>query len=268
MRFLSLFIILSTLSFGGYWVQNNHPELKYRVLEMLNMGTIQALEARFTSKQIIDREHIASIQSNEPYIKFHPYLLIEVKFINSSLKTEEGIILWDLVDGEMVIDTKSWNKTHGFADCIAMNVDLCEFKILRAIMHNRGRANQQVLMHSLNVESKLLGLWIERACKKHLIVQRGNDYYIHLHNPCIDVKPSTHLATSLVTKSYKYNERTPCHYSPKQIAKIAKIAFGTGFSIRKIQKTFLPICCITIQNSDGSVQTTQWNSLTGKRIHG
>ena len=42
----------------------------------------------------------------------------EVKYTTSDDKTHESIMLWDLTDGEMVINTKNWEKTHGFGDCI------------------------------------------------------------------------------------------------------------------------------------------------------
>ena len=271
MRFLSTLITLGALGYGVYWINNNQPELKHKALEMINTGTVHALEACFTAKQIMEKERIALIKDSEhrysePSLKFHPYLLMEVKFTNKNFKTEEGIILWDLIDGEMVIDTRTWDKTHGFADCITTNADRHEYKILRTIAQNKGKADRQTLMNALNLEHNLIDAWIDRAYKKKLIVQQGNDYRIHLHDPLIDVKPSTYISDPLVTKSCKHSERMPRRYSPKQIAHAAEAAFGIDFAIRSTQDVFLPIYSITVQNPDGSHHTTHWNALNGNRI--
>ncbi|MCB1082580.1 MAG: hypothetical protein KDK63_05490, partial [Chlamydiia bacterium] len=202
-----------------------------------------------------------------PSLRFHPYLLMEVKFTTPSQQTEEGIILWDLIDGEMVLDTRTWEKTHGFADCINAGADKYEYKILTTIAENGGKADRQKLMTALSIESHLFETWIERARKKRLIVQSGNDYRIHLQKPVVHVCPSTTIVDPLVTKSCKHSERIGRRYSPAQIKKAAEAAFGTDFAIRNTQDVFLPIYSITVQNPDGSLRTTLWNALNGKRIN-
>ncbi|NGX51502.1 MAG: hypothetical protein K1060chlam2_01368 [Chlamydiae bacterium] len=263
MRFLSTLIILCALGYGVYWVNNNQPELKYKALEMINTGTIHALEANFSAKQIMDREELAA----EPHLKFHPYLLMEVKYTTRDLDTEEGVILWDLIYGEMVIDTRTWDTTHGFADCINANADRHEYKILMTIAQNRGRADKLTLMSALNLEESLLDSWIERAKKKKLIVQQGTTYRIHLHQPLIDVKPSTYSSHPFVTKSFKHSERIPSRYSSRQIIRAAEAAFGTDFAIRNSHEVYLPIYSISLKKKNGSRQTTHWNGLNGKRIY-
>lgn len=263
MRFLSTLIILGLLGYGVYWINNNQPELKYKALEMINTGAIHSLEARFSAEQIKEKGRLAT----KPHQKFLPYLLMEVKFTNKDFKTEEGIILWDLFYGEMVIDTKSWSKTHGFADCINANADRYEYQILKAIAKNKGKASRQALMAALNLEYKLLDAWIDRAQKKKLIVPQGNNYRIHLQNPVIDVKPLTSISNPLVTKTFNHSDRISRRYSPKQIARAAEAAFGSDFAIRSSHEVYLPIYSVTTQKSDGSYQTTHWNAVNGKRIH-
>lgn len=272
MRFLTTLIILGGLGYGVYWLNNTQPELKHQAIEMINTGTFHTLEARFTAAQVMEKERLTLLQDsdhryNSPSLRFHPYLLMEVKYTTSNYQTEEGIILWDLIDGEMVLDTKSWDKTHGFADCINAGADKYEYKILATIAKNGGKADRQSLMSSLNIETHLFETWVDRARKKKLIVQHGNDYRIHLHNPVVNVRPSTMIADPLVTKSCKHSERINRRYSPSQIKKAAESAFGTDFAIRSTQDVFLPIYSITVQNPDGSLHTTHWNALNGKRIN-
>lgn len=272
MRFLTTLIVLGGLGYGAYWLNNTQPELKHQAIEMINTGTFHTLEARFTAAQIMEKERLTLLKDsdhryNPPSLRFHPYLLMEVKFTASNFQTEEGIILWDLIDGEMVLDTNSWDKTHGFADCINAGADKYEYKILTTISKNEGKADRQTLMNSLNIETHLFEKWIDRARKKKLIVQHGNDYRIHLHLPVISVRPSTTIADPLVTKSCKHSERINRRYSPTQIKKAAEAAFGIDFAIRSTQDVFLPIYSITVQNPDGSLHTTHWNALNGKRIN-
>lgn len=271
MRFISTLITLAALGYGAWWLNERHPDLKHKALELVNTGTFHTLEASFTAKQIMEKERSdllkdASHQYSEPILKFHPYLLMEVKFTNRGEQTEEGVILWDLIDGEMVLDTKSWKKTHGFADCINAGADRYEYKILNVIALSGGKADRQTLMNTLNIENALLTSWLDRCRKKKLIVQQGNFFRIHLQDPLFNVKPSTELAAPLVTKSYKHSERIARRYSPSQIKKAAEAAFGSDFAIRTVQDVFLPIYSLTVQNPDGSLHTTHWNALNGQKM--
>ncbi|MDJ0651729.1 MAG: hypothetical protein QNJ27_01790 [Simkaniaceae bacterium] len=270
MRFLTTLIVLGGMGYGIYWLNNTQPELKHQAIAMINTSTCHALEARYTAAQIMEKERSTLLKDSDhryssPLLRFHPYLLMEVKFTTADDQTEEGMILWDLVDGEMVLDTKSWDKTHGFADCIHANADEHDYKILTTIAKNGGKADHQSLMSSLNMETHLFEKWVDRARKKKLIVQHGNDYRIHLRRPVVNVPPATKIVDPLVTKNCKQSEKIHRRYSPSQIKKAAEAAFGTNFAIRSTQDVFLPIYSITVQNSDGSLRTTHWNALTGKQ---
>ena len=271
MRFLSTLLFLGALGYGAYYLNNSQPELKLKALEMLNTSTFQTLESRYTAKQIMERERLnllkeADYRFSEPSMRYHPYLLMEVKFTNSEFQTEEGIVLWDLIDGEMVLDTLSWSKTHGFADCINAGADRHEYKILATIDSNGGSADRQKLMQALNMEPQLLDAWIERARKKKLLVEQEGQCRIHLHSPLIHVRPSTFIVDPLVTKPCKHTERLTARYSSSQIKKAAEAAFGTDFAIRSMREVFLPIYSLSVQNPDGSFQTSHWNGLNGKQL--
>jgi hypothetical protein len=268
MRFLSTLIILICIGYGVYWINNNQPELKHKALEMIYTRNLSILEARFTANQIIQNEEFfnESEPIKEPILRYHPYVLMEVKFTSQDAKTEEGVILWDQVDGEMITDTRTWDKTHGFSDCMNANADRYEYQILKTIAKNKGKATRQSLQNALNLDPHLLEAWIERTYKKKLIIHQGEFFRIHLHNPVITVEPSTYTSEPLVTKNIKQTESLASRYSSKQIIKAAESAFGDDFAIRNTQNIFLPVYCITTKNPDGSCQTTHWNALNGKRI--
>ena len=118
----------------------------------------------------------------------------------------------------------------------------------------------------LHVENDVLDAWIESCRRKKLIVQTGNRYRLHLENPNLKIVPSTKLDERFVTKPQRNADRIPNRYSPSQIEKMTGAAFGNEFAIRKTTDIYLPVHCIVVQNPDGSIHTSHWNALNGKRL--
>ncbi|MDP1608230.1 MAG: hypothetical protein Q8L98_02815 [Chlamydiales bacterium] len=264
--FLCLFSVV-----GGFWAWNSVPAFRNRVEDLITSGTFQTLEARYSAEQIMEVHRKELLKDAQhvflsPVLKFVPYLLMEVKYSRAQDKTAEGMMLWGLLDGEMVINTSTWEKTHGFTDCLASNATRQEFKIINALASKGGAWDRDGLSHFLNIENHILDNWIDGCRKKSLIVQKGNTYRLHLQNPKLQVIPETKLEQWLVKKSSKNVVRVKRRYRPAQIENIAKAAFGNDFAIRKTTEVFLPIYSIVVQNPDGSQMTTYWNALNGKQM--
>lgn len=272
MRILFTLICLGAACYGLWQLSETKPEVKSKVEEILNTGTFNTLEVRYSANQIMDAHRKQLLKDNrhrflEPSLKFYPYLLLDVKYAVSHKKTKEGVMLWDMTDGEMVIDTKDWEKTHGFGDCINANTDRHEFKIINTLASKGGSADRETLIKSLHVDNDVLDAWIESCRRKQLIVQSGNRYRLHLEKPLLQILPSTKLDERLVSKPHRNAERVPSRFSLSQVEKITRSAFGNDFAIRKTTDIYLPVHCIVVQNPDGSVHTSHWNALNGKRIH-
>lgn len=271
MRYGTLLVALLTLCLGGYWSWNNLPAVRNRIEPYIGAKSFQTLEVRFTADEIMESNRKALLQDKEhqflpPTLKFYPYLLMEVKYNRTSEKTSEGVILWGLVDGEMVINTNSWEHTHGFTDCIAANTTRHEFKIINTLAAHGGSWDRDGLSRFLNVENNVLDTWVDSCRKKSLIVQNGNSFRLHLQNPRLQVVPETKLDQGLVTKSTRHAIRVPGKYRSSQIESIARAAFGDDFAIRTTREVFLPVYSIVVLNPDGTQMTTYWNALNGKRI--
>ncbi len=271
MRFLFSLFTLAAACYGLWYLTDTKPQLKNKVEELLNTGSFNTLEMRYSANQIMDANRKQLLKDNrhrylEPSMKFYPYLLLEVKYAISEKKTREGVILWDLIDGEMVIDTKQWEKTHGFGDCINANTDLHEFRIINTLAYKGGTADREALSKTLHVDNEVLDSWIESCRRKKLIVQTGNRYRLHLENPKLKITPATKLDERLVTKPQRKSEKISSRYSLSQIEKITRAAFGNEFAIRKTTDIYLPVHCIVVQNPDGSIHTSHWNALNGKRL--
>jgi hypothetical protein len=271
MRIVTLVIGCLLALLGGFWSWNAFPKIRIKIEDFISSGTFQTLEVRYSAEAIMDAHRKELLKDGdhvflEPTLKFIPYLLMDVKYNRSQDKTAEGVILWGLVDGEMVINTGTWEKTHGFTDCIATNATRQEFKIINALASRGGAWDREGLSKFLNIENNILDNWVDTCRKKSLIVQSGNTYRLHMQNPKLQVIPETKLQQWLVTKPTKRALRVPNRYSSSQIENIARAAFGNDFAIRKTTKIFLPVYSIVVQNPDGSQMTTYWNALNGKRL--
>ena len=271
MRNVIIIFICLTAAIGSFWAWNSVPRFRSRVEDLISSGSFQTLEVRYSAENIMDSHRKELLKDSdhiflEPTLKFVPYLLLEVKYTRNQDKTGEGVILWGLLDGEMVINTSTWDKTHGFTDCLASNATRQEFRIINALASRGGAWDREGLAHFLNIENHILDNWIDGCRKKSLIVQNGNIYRLHLQNPKLQVIPETKLEQWLVTKSTKNAIRVKRRYRPTQIESIARAAFGGDFAIRKTTEVFLPVYSIVVQNPDGTQMTTYWNALNGKRM--
>jgi hypothetical protein len=271
MRILSTIFILAALVYGGWRVAAARPDLVNKAEEVLSRGSFHTLEIRYTAEQIMTSQRKELLKDNRqqflaPVLKFYPYLLLEVKYSVSDDRTGEGIMLWDLTDGEMVIDTENWEKTHGFADCIKAGTERHEFKILNILAKKGGISDRETLSRALRVENEILDHWIDNCRKKKLIVQSGNRYRLHLQNPRLRTIPETRITERLVTQPFKNALRAGKRYSISQIEKISKAAFGDDFFIRSATEIYLPIHSIVVENPDASIHTSYWNALSGKKI--
>ena len=271
MRSVVLLFTYFVLGLGAIFSWVYFPGFRLKVEELVSAGTFQTLEVRYSAEAIMDAHRKDLLKDGEhvylePTLKFVPYLLMEVKYNRSREKTGEGVILWGLVDGEMVISTNTWEKTHGFTDCIASNATRQEFKIINALASKGGTLDREGLSKFLNVENHILDSSIESCRNKSLIVQNGNTYRLHLQNPKLQVIPETRLEQWLVTKGTKRALRVKKRFRASQIENIARAAFGNDFAIRKTAEIFLPVYSITVQNPDGSQGTSYWNALNGKKI--
>lgn len=265
--------VFALIGFGGWLAWNNLTQVRDVIGKYVENGELLTLEARYSPQQIMEKNRKELLGSGagqrsfqEPSIKYHPYLLIEAKYTQSDRKTREGIVLWGLLDGEIVLDTDTWEKTHGFADAINANANASDFKIIAALEKNRGPLTKEQLEKELHVELDILDPWIDKATKKHLIVQRGNEISLHFQNPKILVEPTTKMKQWVVSKPYSHAQCIAKKYSQSQIERIAKAAFGNDFTIRTVEEVYLPVHSIEVSNPDGSILTTYWNALTGQRI--
>ncbi len=272
MRFLFFLFILGAFGYGAWQISGTHPELKDSLEKLLPASDLHTLEIRYTAEQIMltHRKDLLKTHAHkylESQLRFYPYILMEVKFCKTPKKTQESLILWDLCDGEMVLETKGWEKTHGFGDCIRAGTDRQEFKVINVLAKKGGKCDREDLLQGLHLDSTILDRLIDSLKRKQLVVFSGNEYRLHLQKPQLKASPETKINERLVTKTWKKAHKIPKRFSLFQITKLAQAAFGDDFAIRHTSDVYLPVHSIVVQNPDGSLHTSLWNALTGQEIN-
>ena len=267
------FLFFLALTFGGYYAWSEFPPVRHFVLshwprewpgeEMI------ALEARFSEQQLAERLKNPLLSGSESNVcrtsrEFHPYLLMEVKFNKSLEETGEGISLWSLEDGEMVLRTSKWTTTHGFADCLDRMADRNDLRILNTLAKAGGHMDRRALLGEIHADPEQIDCWLESCRKKQLVVQQGNTYRIHLERPIWATRPTTEIDAPLVQKGRALGSPTPKRYSQNRIEEMAQAVFGADFAVRSRREIYLPVYLIEVQNSDGSTKSMRWNAFTGE----
>lgn len=265
-------ILLSLLVGGGWWLweTDTATNWKERILAYVNNYDIVTFEAQFLPQQLVEENRQKLLGNDQKTLqgatlKYTPYLLLNVKYSEGG-KTREGVLLWGLSDGEMVLNTETWETTHGFRDCLECRAGRNDFKVIQTLARHQGALGIENLQRELKMEPELVSAWIESTKKKGLVTQKGNLLQLHFENPKLLVTPLTTITKDLVSKPLGEGEKVAKTYSRNQIFSITQAAFGDDFKIRKEQEIFLPIYSIEILNSDGSIHTSEWNALTGQQI--
>lgn len=264
-------LFVGVLGGGYYYYTLNKEAVDGYISEYVASKSFPTLEIRYSAQSIMEdnRETLIKDEYHKyltPELHFYPYILMEVKYSKNSSSTSEGIILWDLEDGEFVTSTASWEKTHGFEDCITSKADHNDFKIINALAYGGGHLSRKELSDKIRIENEVLDRWVESCRKKKIVVQSGNGFRLHLEKPKIAIRPETVLNHHLVTQTIRNVKQRPRRYSSKQVERVANLAFGPDFTIRKSTEIYLPVYKIDVQNPDGSTLTTYWNALTGLQI--
>lgn len=269
---LPLIVFLVSLVIGGCWLWQSAEmaNWKDRVLQYVDNRDIVTLEAQFTPEQIIEKNRKNLFGNDKKtlqntLVKYYPYLLLDVKYPENS-KTREGVLLWGLADGEMILNTDSWESTHGFRDCLECHAKTSDFKVIQTLARQPGGTPIENLQKELHVEREILDTWVKGAKQKGLILEKGNLLYLHFENPKILVTPHTKINRHLVSKPFGDAQKSPRNFSKNQIMEITQAAFGTDLKVRDEQEIFLPVFSFEILNPDGSLQISEWNALTGQPI--
>ncbi len=262
--------LFSLAAWWGWEQESRIREFKDHVFQYVSNGDILTLETKLTPESVM-LAHRQDLLGNEkksfqdPFIAYYPYLLLNVKYIEDQ-KPKEGLLLWGYNNGEIVLNTDTWDTTHGFKDCLECQANQNDFLIIQALMKRGGALSIEELQKELKMDTESVAPWIKDAKQKHLIVQKGQELQLHFENPRFLITPQTRLKQQLVSKPVSSEQKISKTYSRNQIIALAKAAFGNTFKIQQEQDIFLPVFKVQVVNPDGSTLTSEWNAITGQRF--
>jgi hypothetical protein len=272
-RLLSLLITLGVLGGGGAFVFFEKPDLYKQILGYFQNESFSSLEVRFTEEQILKKEGASLLRDKRQsflpaVLEFYPYALFEIKYAAPDDKTYEGLLLWGLSDGEIVLDTTTWETTNGYADCLESRADKQDLAIIRALYRAPGQMLvEESLGQASGLKKELLPNFLEKCKKKKLIVQTRGAYRLHLFEPKLTRLPETKINQWLITKSYNSQEKVSKKFSLRAVEKMAHIAFDNELYIKNVQEIYLPVYRLTVQNPDGTRLIAHYNALNGMPLH-
>lgn len=267
-RSLSSLLMFFFIGTAGWYFWKD-PELRRKIITYVENAEIWIMESRFTVDQILQKNQRELLTSKNfafkgASVSYYPYLMMEVKYSKSREIAKEGILLWSLVNGEMVLDTNNWEITHGLGDAIQAQATSVEMKLLNILFQRKGSLSLDKLYKELAIERKACDEVIEAACKKSLIVRRGDIVYLYFNQPKFGLEPETRIGSWIVPKPHHSTKIFPRQYSRYQIERMAKVAFfEKNLVVRSAKEIYLPVYSIEVQDDHGVIYTSYWNALTG-----
>ena len=272
LRYLSLLLFVAACGYCAWYGVEHYDELiAYVSPSQRAEKPILTFEASCTPEELMkshEKELVkdANHALSKANVQFLPFLLMDVKYVRPDKKTEEAKLIWSMENGEMVLDTQSFETTHGFEDCIKAKALDDDFRILHEVQRHNGQMTKEALCQALGMDPDIVFERLEALRRKHLVAIRGDMVRIHLDSPLLHVQPQTKVYHYFVTKIVPGTSEIVPHYSKDQIRRIAQACFGPDFAIRQEHILYVPIFQINVQNPDGSTQKTYWNAVTCKRI--
>jgi hypothetical protein len=269
------FFLLATLAFvtGAAYVWTEMPNVAQQVRSYLPASLPQVIpskemasfEQRYSVEQLVQK-HQKNVKEKggeyeTPRLELYPYLLMEVKYVKSG-NTYENHLLWSLNHGEMVLNTQSWTMTHGYDDCLAAKATRDEMRIVNVLAQAGGQLDRGALIEKVKLDPAHIDEWLEKCRRKHLVVQMGSQWRLHIQKPVLSQEPLTKWNNDLVERSSDGAFVMPARFREGQIMEMAQAAFGTDFAIKRSQTVYLPVYTITFKSVDGSKRSLRFNAYT------
>jgi hypothetical protein len=263
-RWLFSLIAISLIGLGIYYGYES-PNWTNTIQDILPSHDLSALEVKFTPEQLIQkyqsRTSEKGLSYDEMQLELYPYLLMDVKYVKGA-NSYEGKLLWSLNNGEIVLNTRGWQISHGYDDCLMAHATKDEMKVINALAIHSGQLDRQRLLDYLKHESTQVDLWLEKCYRKQLITQNGNYWKLHIQEPIFCSEPITIIKEPLVQRPLSEAKIITGRYRSSQVMDLAKASFGSDFAIKRYQEVFLPVYSLTFKNGDGSKSILKLNAYS------
>ncbi|WP_213358129.1 hypothetical protein [Chlamydiifrater phoenicopteri] len=251
--------------------------------EVFNKGTrvakrlvgseqIFIIERSYSPEQVIEN---FKNRNQDLYLEqcFFPYLLLKARYQrenpsrNGDYEILEGALLWSLVNGEVVMDTETWNCSQGFRECLISKADKHDMLIMQTLIALGGSANKEYLIERLSTRNFHVAKSIKNCHRKKLIFVQGDRVGIPFRkfqplNNCMMTMNRSLVSLIKPKGAIMISER----HSEDDVRSLASKVFGKNFYVIDMQKVFVPAYKITTKGIDGSQRIEYINAINGKRL--
>jgi hypothetical protein len=268
MKTFFLLLVFAALGCAGYYGYLHRNEVE----EFLpsTEDTIDTFENAVSPEEVLSR-HAKSLLPTKQHVIgsttliFCPHLFLQIKYSPDGRTTIGSSMLWNLIDGELVVDTNSFDETQGFSDCLSSQAGADDFRILH-LLSKRGALSKEQISQELGTDSQVVCDRIDDLHKRHLVIVANDIVRIHVESPLLKIDPSTAITRPLVQRKITKSDKLSPLFSKKDIEYLVKSAFGQDVAIRTSRFVFVPLYEVQIQNPDGSIRKTFWNAVSGKEL--
>ncbi|BAE81704.1 conserved hypothetical protein [Chlamydia felis Fe/C-56] len=231
---------------------------------------LRVFERRFSPEQILTffPEHAEGKASIE--LIFVPHTLMHVRFsredaIRKSMVSQEGEILWNLANGEMVLNTGTWTCSRGFRECLLLKAGKQDVSVMQTLANLGGAASKESLAHALSMKNIRAEKVIRSCQKKKLIFSMGSQIGSHFQQ----LQPIKGCTTTIQSSPVwlrrpRGSSIVSQQFSEDCISNLAGMVFGNNFLILDKVVVYVPVYKVSLAAADNSVRIEYINAVTGK----
>ena len=270
MKKFVLVLVVLVLFGGGYYAYLHRDEVEHLLPTSNREETVDTFETAVSPEELL-AAHSQTLLPTKQHtfgsstLHLAPHLLLQMKYSPDGRTTIATSMLWDMIDGELVLDTNSFDHTQGFADCITSQANADDFHILH-LLTKKGALSKDQLAQELGTDSDVVCDRVDALRKRHLVIVANDIVRVHVESPLLKVDPLTTITRPFVQRKIIHKEELQATYTKGENEKLVKAAFGQDVAIRSSRIIFVPIYEIQVLNPDSSVRRTFWNAISGKEL--
>jgi hypothetical protein len=266
-----VFFLLFIVACGWvlFWSYHHFDHLQDIVTASDHEEAIETFETTFLPEEMITKHNHLLPSKHHSFgpvtLFFSPHLLVQGKYSPDGRSSHPASMLWDLTNGELVLDTNGFDHTIGFSDCLASEANADDFRILHTLTR-KGPLSKEAMVKELGSDDNVICDRIESLRKRHLVIVANDIVRLHVESPLLKVEPITAITKPIVNRHTTHGSLICPTYSKAQIETLVQAAFGPDLAIRSSRIVYVPTYEVQIHNPDGSIRKTYWNGISSKEM--
>lgn len=265
MRSIKFFLLFS-LIFSLFFFSPLKQQFKNQVQNYFFPQKQQLIPPIISSRELFELPpHLLEAKNIEKVdLIYHPLAVLDIKYSDSDYSTHQGKLLWDLIDGEMIISSRTWKKTSGLQEYLEIPLSAEQLSIAKKLASSPQGITLQDLCTATNSTEEIINEPLEFLLEKQLVKSSKNLFFLHQASPRFPELPITILERDL----FFTEKREEDILSPKipldKVKNFSKKLFERDFSILNASTYYLPVYRIHVENLSGEKKIIEWNGWTNR----